>query len=74
MQLLASLSREFGNTAGLDLIGGEAIANVDANGVPLKVPFVGWAPLRLSKENPDIRSCLDHSDGKAVYLVHSYQL
>ena len=76
MQLFASLSREFGTTAGLDLIGGEVkkIANVDADGAPLKVPFVGWAPLRPSKKNPDIRSCLDQTDGRAVYLVHSYQL
>jgi glutamine amidotransferase len=76
MQLLASLSREFGTTVGLDLIGGEVepIGNLDASGAPFKVPFVGWAPIRLSKENPDIRSCLDQADGKAVYFVHSYQL
>jgi imidazole glycerol-phosphate synthase subunit HisH len=76
MQLLASLSREFGTTAGLDIIGGEVelIENPDFSGVPFKVPFVGWAPLKLSKENTNIRSCLDQADGEAVYLVHSYQL
>ena len=76
MQMLASLSREFGITEGLDLIGGEVkvIANVDDDGAPLKVPFVGWAPLRVSKDYQEIPSCLDHANGKAVYLVHSYQL
>ena len=75
MQLLASSSEEFGFHEGLSLIPGEvkSIPKESTNGVPLKVPFIGWSPLTLHNSHVN-KSCLDGAEGKAVYLVHSYQV
>lgn len=74
MQLLASSSEEFGFHRGLGLIPGtvKAIPNKGINGESLKVPFICWAPLVISNLESARHSCLANSDGKAVYLVHSY--
>lgn len=75
MQLLASSSEEFGLHEGLSLIPGEvkSIPKETMDGVPLKVPFIGWAPLKMNNLHAN-KSCLDVAEGKAVYLVHSYQV
>jgi glutamine amidotransferase len=76
MQLLATTSEEFGQHSGLGLIPGEvkAIPRTGIEGDTLKVPFIGWAPLILNPHHPYGESFLDASNGKSVYLVHSYQL
>lgn len=76
MQLLATTSEEFGLHSGLGLIPGEVkpIPRKGIDGVALKVPFIGWAPMNLNPRHPLQESCLANSQGKAVYLVHSYHL
>jgi len=76
MQLLASTSEEFGLHSGLGLIPGEVkpIPRRSVDGEALKVPFIGWSPLILNASHPVEESCLANVQGKAVYLVHSYEL
>ncbi len=77
MQLLATRSREFGLHEGLDLVPGEVepIPAATAGGASLKVPFIGWAPLRIENRTVAAQGCLrDHADAAAVYLVHSYHV
>ncbi|MDB2582746.1 imidazole glycerol phosphate synthase subunit HisH [Gammaproteobacteria bacterium] len=76
MQMLATFSDEFITTPGLNLIPGKVqrIPEIGDNGAPLKVPYVGWAPIQINKELDDHSSCLDSAFNKAVYFVHSFQL
>lgn len=76
MQLLATTSEEFGVHSGLGLIPGvvKPIPRMSIDGDVLKVPFIGWSPLVLNKNNPVEESCLANLRGNAVYLVHSYEL
>lgn len=76
MQLLATSSEEFGLHSGLGLIPGEVkpIPEMSVDGDALKVPFIGWAPLFLNRQHSVEESCLANVQGKAVYLVHSYEL
>lgn len=76
MQLLATTSEEFGLHSGLGLIPGEVkpIPRMSIDGDALKVPFIGWSPLTLNARHPSQDSCLANVQGKAVYLVHSYEL
>jgi imidazole glycerol-phosphate synthase subunit HisH len=70
------MSNEFSLTAGLGLIGGEVqrIPEIGVGGASLKVPYVGWAPLRVNKDFPSVSSCLHSASNKAVYFVHSFHL
>jgi glutamine amidotransferase len=73
MQMLATMSEEFGEHAGLDLIPGRVacIPRVDSDGKPYKVPHVGWDDLQ--SKQPWTGSILEQlTPGDAVYLVHSY--
>jgi glutamine amidotransferase len=75
MQMLATVSEEFGQHKGLNIIPGHvaSIPRVDPQGQPYKVPFVGWAD--LASDNPAAwqNSILqDVPTGEAVYLVHSF--
>jgi len=77
MQMLASVSEEFGEHAGLGLIAGRVVpvCSRSSNGEPLKVPHIGWVPLR----RPDgrvwaVSPLSDTEVGSAVYLVHSFHL
>lgn len=77
MQMLASVSEEFGTHAGLDLIPGEvkAIPRKAVDGKSLKVPFIGWVPIKVENAGVAAHSCLrEHSPGAAVYLVHSFHV
>ena len=75
MQMLATHSDEFTTTSGLDLIPGKVqrIPEIGVSGAPLKVPYVGWAPLQINKELVDHSSYLDNAFNKAVYFVHSFR-
>lgn len=76
MQLLASVSDEFGQHAGLDLIPGrvEAIPSLTTTGRRQKIPHVGWARLIPASLRSDWSDTIlaDVSPGAAVYMVHSF--
>jgi len=73
MQFLASRSLEFGSHEGLALIDGvvSPMPSLSSCGQLLKVPYVGWANLKVQSNHP--RSALLSScENRFVYLVHSY--
>ena len=76
MQMLASISYEFGEYTGLDIIPGDIIAlpELDKFGHPLKVPSIGWNSLQLHDDDQIIRESIIKSltPEKFVYLVHSF--
>ncbi len=66
LQLLFERSEELGGAAGLGLLPGEVTA-LDAPG--LKVPHIGWAPVRWERES----RLTDGIDSETpFYLVHSF--
>ena len=76
MQMLASVSEEFGEHEGLDLIPGRvrAISSSTVAGQPHKIPHIGWNALQPAS-SPWAGSMLeDTSPGTAVYLVHSFHV
>lgn len=73
MQMLATVSEEFGVHLGLDLIPGRVVAmpTTTSNGFALKRPHIGWADLHLAPGR-SLRTSEGILDGDAVYLVHSF--
>lgn len=71
MQLLFERSWEYGKYEGLGLLEGEIVPIQDdlPSGCALKVPQIGWNPVRIRHSNP-LTAPL--RDGDAVYFVHSY--
>lgn len=77
MQMLATVSDEFGEHSGLDLIPGRVkpIPATTVDGRPLKVPHVGWSGLRAPAGADWTGSVLQDSlPDTAVYLVHSFHV
>lgn len=76
MQMLASVSEEFGTHAGLDLIPGEvkAIPNRAVDGAAMKVPFIGWTTIALAQPSQAAGCLAGHAADAAVYLVHSFHV
>jgi imidazole glycerol-phosphate synthase subunit HisH len=76
MQMLASVSEEFGEHKGLGIIPGRVVSipRVGPEGQQYKVPHVGWADLCAMDPTTDWKdSVLDGlSSDDAVYLTHSY--
>ena len=76
MQLLASVSMEFGEHRGLGIIPGrvEAIPNTSAAGLPHKVPHIGWTGLTIPQCSSGWSGTIlsNVAPGAAVYLVHSF--
>ena len=75
MQMLATMSEEFGEHEGLGLIPGcvKAIPNHDTDGRPHKIPHIGWASLHRPAGCDWSGSLLhDTPEGTPVYLVHSF--
>jgi glutamine amidotransferase len=73
LQMLFEHSEE-GDIAGLGLLPGQVRrfpdqAMVDAAGVRLKVPHMGWNEVRQAEAHPLWK---DISDGSRFYFVHSY--
>ena len=69
MQLLFDKSYEFGECEGLGLIPGEIHPLRNDISAELKVPQMGWNPLKIIKDDP----LLDGIDeGDCVYFVHSF--
>lgn len=75
MQMFASISEEFGEHAGLDLIPGavKALEPEGLDGAKQKVPSVGWTPL-IRSDDADWESSLLKTTEEltSVYVVHSY--
>jgi glutamine amidotransferase len=76
MQMLFSSSSEFGEQSGLNIIEGKILAIEPAGpeGLPLKVPHIGWSELKPTAANPQWEtSILQHLNGDAhCYFVHSF--
>ena len=74
MQLLGSISEEFGLFGGLDLIPGavKKISSMSTNGKNLKVPYVNWSSIHLENEQSHVNNCLGGLDNSYVYFVHSF--
>lgn len=68
MQLMATVGREFGETPGLDWIGGEVRALTPSD-PHLKIPHMGWNDLRLIGQHELFDGI---RDGQHAYFVHSY--
>lgn len=77
MQMLASVSEEFGLHEGLGIIPGDVkpIPRRTTEGTLQKVPFIGWTPMAAPAANAWIDTCLEaHPPSAAVYLVHSFHV
>ena len=75
MQMLSSVSDEFGHHRGLDLIPGKVVAipRQSSDGKLLKVPFIGWAEVVPVNRQRYAQSILGSCEKKdSVYLVHSF--
>jgi imidazole glycerol-phosphate synthase subunit HisH len=66
LQLLFDSTTELGGAAGLGLLSGE-VAELDAPG--LKIPHIGWSPVRWEKES---RLAEGIETETPFYLVHSF--
>jgi imidazole glycerol-phosphate synthase subunit HisH len=76
MQMMFEVSEEFQNTAGLSLIPGKVVAipPTRADGVPHKIPHIGWNRLLIPVTGAQWEQTILHgiAPGVAVYFVHSY--
>ncbi len=78
MQMMLTESSEFGEHLGLDLIGGEVepIPSKGINGVPHKIPHIGWNELAPTEHgglwSESILKNIPQSS--SVYFVHSYRV
>jgi glutamine amidotransferase len=69
MQLLATRSMEYGDTAGLDLVPG-TVELIDPE-PSLRIPHVGWNDVEVTRPSP----ILEGWNGEVTcYFVHSYEL
>jgi imidazole glycerol-phosphate synthase subunit HisH len=66
LQLLFGSTTELGGAAGLGLLAGE-VAELDADG--LKVPHIGWSPVRWERESRLIEGIESETP---FYFVHSF--
>jgi imidazole glycerol-phosphate synthase subunit HisH len=75
MQLMLDESEEFGANEGLGLIPGKVVAipGVGSDGVPHKIPHIGWneisAPESISWEGTILKDTIPRS---SFYFVHSF--
>jgi len=76
MQMLMDSSEEFGFHEGLGLIPGKVVEIPKAghDGVPHKIPHIGWNMLQKPAHQPDWQNSLlaDIALGSASYFVHSF--
>ena len=69
MQLLASRGLEFGETPGLDWIGGDVRKLEDGGDPAIKIPHMGWNGLSDVADHPLFAGL---QDGQTVYFTHSF--
>ena len=78
IQLLVSISMEFGEHRGLGIIPErvEAIPNTSAAGQPHKVPHIGWTGITIPRGISGWAGTIPSNvaPGDAVYLVHSFAM
>ncbi len=77
MQMLFDASEEFGEYAGLGILPGrvKAISSTRQDGIPQRVPHIGWNHLVQSADGRDWKNTLLEpyvGSNPAVYFVHSY--
>ena len=76
MQMMLSLSKEFGENRGLDLISGQVVSipSTNINGGSQKIPHIGWSSLVFSGGLEEWKGGLLQGikPGEAVYFVHSF--
>jgi imidazole glycerol-phosphate synthase subunit HisH len=73
MQLLFTMSSEFGNHSGLNFIDGEVLKfNFNKNKYKVPIPHVGWN--KIQKVSKDCLNGLlnDNNDDDFMYFVHSF--
>ena len=68
MQLMATLGREYEDTAGLDWVSGEVVP-IAPDDPGLKVPHMGWNDLVIEVDHPVFEGV---QTGDHAYFVHSY--
>lgn len=76
MQMLATVSEEFGEHEGLGLIPGRVVPvpSQDVDGAAQKIPHIGWADLSPALPGGWTGTMFDGTpEGTSVYLVHSFQ-
>ena len=74
MQLLASRGLEFGETPGLDWIGGD-VRRLTPNGPGYNVPHMGWNALEALADHPLFAGLSDGApddEGPLMYFTHSF--
>ena len=74
MQMLLEKSYEYGEHAGLGLIGGSVKPIAPMIGEGLKVPHIGWNRLIFPKGREKSKLFQYINEGDCVYFVHSYYL
>lgn len=76
MQLLMDKSYEFGEYEGLGLISGAVtpVDNVSNEGLPLKIPHIGWNTLLNASCSWDNTPLSGLRKGSEVYFVHSFRV
>lgn len=69
MQLLFEKGYEYGEHEGLGLIKGSVKPISDVIPKDLKIPHIGWNPLKFKGKNPLFKNI---KEGDCVYFVHSF--
>jgi len=72
MQLMATRGLEFGETPGLDWIGG-VVRRMKPVPAYLKVPHMGWNSLAITQPHPLLDGMSVHGHIPHAYFVHSYE-
>ena len=75
MQMMLNTSHEFGMTSGLGVIPGEVLPlpDKDGNGIPHKIPHIGWSRIEQTTVSSWAGSILDTVPPLAsFYFVHSF--
>jgi glutamine amidotransferase len=75
MQLLASRGLEFGETPGLDWIGGDVRKLSDGGDPAIKIPHMGWNSLTGVTDQPvfaGLKADPASKEGQTVYFTHSF--
>lgn len=70
MQMLASVSHEYEDTAGFDWIPGDVV-KITPSDPSFKVPHMGWNDLTIDHPHPVLDGI---KTGAHVYFVHSYHM
>ena len=70
MQMMATVGREYADTAGFGWIGGE-VARITPADPALKVPHMGWNDLVIDHPHPVLAGI---ATGDHAYFVHSFQM